>query len=429
MSPAESPASVATTEQPQTAHKAKGSLAGGTVIVTGTAVGAGMFSLPFVSSGMWFGWSLPVALLTWFCMLQVSLFILRVNLHYRAGASFSTFVSDILGVRWNLVNTALLGFVFYILLYAYISGGSSIVTLTLNQYFGWSSEPWMSGLLFTLVLGAVVWLSTSAVDRVTSVLLLAMLLTFILSMAELAPAARVEQILLSADKQWILYPFAFAALPFYLTSFGFQTSVPSLVKYYGHHPIKIRRSLWLGSLLVLGVYLVWLLLVFGQIPRPGFRALMEDGGNVGALVAALSGAVESDQLSRWLGGFANFALATSFLGVSLALFDFIADRFKWTDDRSGRLKTASLTYIPPLVMATAFPNGFIHAIGYAGLALSVAAIIIPALMILRCRRVKDFNIPVGRGSAAVAALVLLLGIFYILADLLTMLEFLPVYGR
>ena len=59
------------------------SLFGGVVIIGGTIIGAGMFSLPVVMSGAWFFWSLAALVFTWFCMLHSGLMILEANLNYR----------------------------------------------------------------------------------------------------------------------------------------------------------------------------------------------------------------------------------------------------------------------------------------------------------------------------------------------------------
>ncbi|HAP81912.1 MAG TPA: tryptophan permease, partial [Enterobacteriaceae bacterium] len=48
----------------------KPSTLGGIVIIAGTIIGAGMFSLPVVMSGAWFFWSLAALGVTWFCMLH-----------------------------------------------------------------------------------------------------------------------------------------------------------------------------------------------------------------------------------------------------------------------------------------------------------------------------------------------------------------------
>ena len=83
--------------------------------------------------------------------------------------------------------------------------------------------------------------------------------------------------------------------------------------------------------------------------------------------------------------FSDVAMTTSFLGVTLGLFDFIADGLKRSDQRSGRLQTALLTFIPPLIFAFIYPHGFVMALGYAGICVAFLEIILPALMVLRLR--------------------------------------------
>ena len=77
------------------------SLLGGVVIIGGTIIGAGMFSLPVVMSGAWFFWSMAALIFTWFCMLHSGLMILEANLNYRIGSSFDTITKDLLGKGWN----------------------------------------------------------------------------------------------------------------------------------------------------------------------------------------------------------------------------------------------------------------------------------------------------------------------------------------
>lgn len=87
------------------------SLLGGVVIIGGTIIGAGMFSLPVVMSGAWFFWSMAALIFTWFCMLHSGLMILEANLNYRIGSSFDTITKDLLGKGWNVVNGISIAFV------------------------------------------------------------------------------------------------------------------------------------------------------------------------------------------------------------------------------------------------------------------------------------------------------------------------------
>ena len=78
------------------------SLFGGVVIIGGTIIGAGMFSLPVVMSGAWFFWSLAGLVFTWFCMLHSGLMILEAHLNYRLRSSFGTLTKKLPGQGWKL---------------------------------------------------------------------------------------------------------------------------------------------------------------------------------------------------------------------------------------------------------------------------------------------------------------------------------------
>lgn len=61
--------------------------------------------------------------------------------------------------------------------------------------------------------------------------------------------------------------------------------------------------------------------------------------------------------------FSNLAVASSFFGVTLGLFDYLADLFKIDNSHGGRFKTVLLTFLPPALLYLIFPNGFIYGIG------------------------------------------------------------------
>jgi tryptophan-specific transport protein len=354
----------------------KTSLAAGISIVAGCAVGAGMFSLPVVSSGMWFTWSLFLLLFTWFCMYHSSLMILEANLNFEPGASFDTFVKDILGPRWNALNSLTLTFVLYILTYAYISGGGSIVSHILENSIGVTLPRTLAGLVFALVLAFIVWFSTALVGRITTVLVGGMIITFLLSAGDLSTRVQLPVLL---DNQPGYAVYALAAIPYFLTSFGYHGVVPSLMKYYGRDPRRIRYCLLYGSLITLAVYVLWHIATLGNIPRDEFKPITAAGGNMGDLLAALNKVADQDQLTTLLNAFAQMAVVSSFLGVTLCLFDFIADRFKFDNSGGGRFKSALLTFLPPTLGGLFFPNGFLYAIGLAGLCACMWGTIVPAM--------------------------------------------------
>ena len=404
-------------------NKSSPSLLGGIAIVAGTAVGAGMFSLPIVSSGMWFSWSLVLLLVTWFFMYHSSLMIMEANLNFEPGASFDTFVSRLLGPIWNSINSLTLLFVLYILTYAYISGGGSIVSHTLEASIGVALPRTLAGLIFAVGLAAFVWYSAALVGRLTSILVGGMIITFLMSAGGLTLSVQ-SSLLFQVEPEYLL--FSLAAIPTYLTAFGYHGVVPSLVKLYDQDPRKIQTCLLVGSLTSLVVYGLWHVATLGNIPRSDFVEIKSAGGNVGDLVQALSGVASASELSSLLGLFANFAVISSFLGVTLGLFDFIADKFKLSDDRFGRFKTALITFIPPAIGGLFFPNGFLYAIGLAGLCACMWGTIVPA-MAARASR-KKFGSPNYRvwGGATLIYLVIGYGVFLIICYVLAAAKILPV---
>lgn len=409
-------------------NKAEGkSLLGGAMIIAGTTVGAGMFSLPVVGAGMWFGYSMLMLVGIWFCMLVSGLMLLETNLHFEPGSSFDTLTKTTLGQFWRIVNGLSIAFVLYILTYAYISGGSSIVNHSLEG-LGISLPQSLAGLVFAAVLATIVIISTKAVDRITTIMLGGMIITFFLAVGNLLIDVDTTKLFVP-DGETSYAPYLLAALPFGLASFGYHGNVPSLVKYYGNQPKTIIKALFIGTFIALVIYSCWLVATMGNIPRSQFVDIIAQGGNMGVLVGALSEVIASSWLNTMLTLFANLAVASSFLGVTLGLFDYLADLFGFDESRQGRLKTAAVTFIPPTILGILFPNGFLIAIGFAALAATIWAAIVPAMMAYKSRKIfansEGFRVP---GGTPLIAVVIVFGIVTGACHLLAMAGILPVYG-
>lgn len=84
--------------------------------------------------------------------------------------------------------------------------------------------------------------------------------------------------------------------------------------------------------------------------------LIENGG-LSALIGQLSQTVHQSNLGSVVGVFADLALLTSFLGVSLGLFEFLGDTIKGDSEKPNRLVAAVITFTPPLGFALFYPQG------------------------------------------------------------------------
>lgn len=402
------------------------SILGGTMIIAGTSIGAGMLALPTISAGMWFYWSIALLFGIWLMMLLSSQALLEVNLHYEPGASFHTLVKDTLGPTWNMINGFSVAFVLYILVYAYVSGGGSIVRHSSMALFGWEPTKFVAGITFAVLLTACVWWSTWIVDRISVIMMSGMVITFLLSMTGLLSQIRTN-VLLDLGGNGGEAIFILVALSTYLTSFCFHASVPSMVKYFGKDPKRINKCLIYGTVIALVCYLTWITAADGNISRTQFKDVIAAGGNVGDLVKAAGANTDSSFILRMLDSFSALAVATSFLGAGLGLFDYIADMLKFDDSRLGRSKTAIVTFLPPTLGGLIWPDGFLLAIGWAGLFATIWSVIVPAMM-LRASRVKfatsEYTAP---GGSIVVPILLTFGIVTAICHTLFVLNFLPMY--
>jgi tryptophan-specific transport protein len=395
---------------------------GGAAIVSGAAIGAGMLAMPVASAGMGFGWSLVCLVLTCFFMLRSGLFLLEVNLRFPPGASFDTVIGATLGEHWKRLNNAALVFVLYVLCYAFTSGGGSVLAGWLQASAGIAVSPRLAGLVFCIAHAIIIWRGTVAVARVATVVVAGMVFAYLASLwwlsVDLQPA-----LLLDTRPAWGL--FAFAALPLFLTSFGYHGNVPSLVKLYGSAPAASVRGITWGCVLALLAYLSWQAVVFGRIPRETLAAMEGSGGNVGALVTAL-GAADPARVLPLLGVFANLALVSSFLSGALGLFDWLADRLRIADDARGRALTATLALGPPALASLVWQHGFLAAIGFAGLLAALPALIVPALAARASRRIHRDALYRARGGQPLVFATVVFGVAVMLCHLLAMAGVLPV---
>ena len=407
---------------------------GGIMIIAGTAIGAGMLANPTATSGVWFLGSVVVLLYVWLCMYLSGLMLLEATLHFPQGASFHTVVRGLLGPAWSVITGLAVTFVLYSLTYAYIFVGGGLTQNSLSQFSLWFTEQplqisrELSSVVFLLVLATSVWISTKVVDRFATLLIGGMLISFFLSTGSLlqsiTPAVLLDSQTTGEQSYW---RYAWAALPVCLASFGFHGNVPSLVSYYNKQPKPVARSILWGSLLALAIYLLWQLAVQGNLPRSEFAPVIAADGDVSALLAALNRYVTTDAVARFLNAFAFMAIASSFLGVTLGLFDYLRDLFGWTDTPRGRLKTAAVTFLPPLIACLLFPTGFVKVMGYVGLMAAIWAAWIPALLVRAARQLyRHSSYQVAGGNAAIA-FVLVFALLVFAVQMILLLDWLPVF--
>jgi tyrosine-specific transport protein len=404
---------------------------GSTLILVGTTIGAGMLALPTICAAA--GFTLAASLMTLTAILSIitGLLVIEINLACPTHAcTFSSMAEQTIGPFGKAITWLAYLLLLYSITTAYIAGESSLIINTLKPILKFDTPNWIPATLFTLVLGAAVFWSTETVDYFNRSfisikgLLLLVTLVLIMPKVDISKLAFTQNI---GHSKYLL-----AAIPIFLAAFCSQFVIPSVRIYIGAKPKTLKWIVTLGILFSLAIYLLWLAATLGTVPLNGntsFTSWAQSNGSVGEFTAIVTSILNNRWVTSSVNSFTNIAMTTSFLGVSLGLFDFLADGFKRPNTRVGRLQTSLLTFIPPLAFALLFPEGFEKALTYAAVFLSILVIILPAIMAYNLRKNPNLKSPYRVfGGNTLLALVFISGIVIIVLSITSNLNLLPKLG-
>lgn len=376
--------------------KAKeGSVLGGTLLLAGSCIGAGMLALPVITGIGGFTPSVFMFVLAWLFMTSTALLLLEANLAVGHNLSLVSIAGRTLGKTGKALCWILFLFLFYSLSIAYIAASGSILQSIIADLTGAEFPIWAGSVLFTGVFAIILFIGTRPVDYVNRLLMAGLIITYCALV--LLGSLHINPEYLTV-KHWT---YAWAALPVLVISFGFHNMIPSLAMYMKGNVKRLRITVLVGSVIPLLIYLIWEAVMLGIIPIQGREGLMHALDQGKAATHALRAVVGRSWISTVAHAFALFAVITSFLAQSLSLVDFLADGLKISKVGFNRAFLVLLTLAPPFTFAFAYPDIFIKALNMAG---GFSAVILfgvmPVLMVwvLRYKRkiVTSHMIPLGR---------------------------------
>lgn len=337
-----------------------GSILSAMFLVAGTCIGGGMLALPIATGISGFLPSLVVMLICWMAMTATALMLLEVSLWMEEGVHVITMTSRLLGIPGKVISWCLYLFICYASIVAYTAGGGHQIASTINNYFDIPLSKEAGCVVFILVFGAVVYLGSKIVGRVNAILFVALIAAYFalvgIGTSEIKPGFLLNQ-------RWST---AWVALPLLLTSFSFQTMVPSLTPYLKKHVKSLRLAIVGGTFIAFLVYAIWQALILGIVPVEGPDGLIDALSRGEPATQFLRHHVEGRWVSNIAEYFAFFAIVTSFLGISLGLFDFLADGLHIKKEGFGQVALGLLIVVPTLICATMFERAFLLALDTSG---------------------------------------------------------------
>lgn len=330
---------------------------GSIAIVAGTAIGGGMLALPLATASLGTIPALLLLVAIWGVSIYTSLLMLEINLRAGVGLNVHAITGKTLGKVGQLIQGGSFLSLLFALTMVYLMGGSSLLESRFEP-LGIKVNHEAAVLIFTLVFGGFIAIGVSWIDKVSRVLFSAMVALFVIVVLFLLPEVSPSYILRESATELVskgeLGNLWLAAIPVVFTSFGFHVCIATIVRYLDGDAMSLRKVLMIGSTIPLVCYILWLMVTLGTV---GGATVYGFEGSLPKLVSALQGIAHSDILRQCIDLFANLALITSFLGVTMSLFDYIAELTRARDNLLGRLQTWLITFVPPLLCALYYPDG------------------------------------------------------------------------
>lgn len=356
---------------------------GSTMLVSGTMVGAGMLAMPLTSAGIGFTFTVLLLIALWALLTYSALLFVEVYQTAEPDAGIGTLAAQYFGSAGRFIATSVLLIFLYALLSAYVTGGGVLLASTLPEIGDGETTKQISIVIFTLFFGAFIVIGTKTTDAVNRILFFTMLAALAFVLILMAPKISIDNLMaMPIDKALLI-----SASPVFFTSFGFHGSIPSLNKYLDGNVKALRLSIIAGSLITLVGYILWQLSTNGVLSQNLFLQILQQDPTLNGLVEASRQITGSNAIAGVVKLFSSLALITSFLGVALGLLECIEDWLKRVYQYSaGRLTLGVLTFLPPLIFALFYPNGFIAALSYAGQMFAFYAVVLPAALVWKARQ-------------------------------------------
>lgn len=393
---------------------------GSTLIVAGTTIGGGMLAMPLTSAGIGFGATLALLIVLWLLLCFSALLFVELYQSVDSDAGIGTLAEKYYGTVGRVVSTAVLVIFLYAILSAYVSGGSSLLAAFLPTMIDAQTTERVAGVLFTILFGAFIVLGTGSVDFVNRLLFGTKIVAFFIVLILLLPNISLANLLeIPLENALII-----SASPVFFTAFGFHGSIPSLNKYLGGNVKALRVSILVGTAIPLVAYILWQMATHGVLSQSMFMQILAQEPTLNGLAGALSAATGSSLIGAVVRIFSALALITSFLGVGLGLFEALEDLAKRMKMTAGRMTLGILTFLPPMLFAFFYPQGFIAALGYAGQMFAFYAIVLPIAMVWKMRSQTQFAYRVKGGNLALG-LALMIGVFIVIVPFLIESGWLP----
>ncbi|NGX37489.1 MAG: Tyrosine-specific transport protein [Chlamydiae bacterium] len=378
-----------------------GHVIGGGLLIAGTTIGVGMLALPVATGPGGFLPSILIYIACWVFMLCTGLLLLEVCTWMPEDSNLITMASRLLGKPGKIACWLIYLFLFETIMIAHIAGGGGIT----SEIFSGDVGLIPSMIFYVLLFSPIIYLGTKTVDRINLLIFSGVIITYLLFITVSISHVDLKKL------SYVNWGRAWIAIPILFTAFTYQVIIPTLVTYMKRDFKKVRQAIFFGTSIPISVYLVWQVLILGIIPIQGPNGLIEAAEKGQNAISPLKHFVDSSAIVGIGKAFGFFAMTASYVAISLAFLDFLADGLKVKKVGIRKFVLCLVVFIPPLLISLINPNIFLTALGYAGgISCAILFGIYPPLMVWIGRYQKGYTTgrQISGGKVFLAFLIVLM---------------------
>jgi tyrosine-specific transport protein len=351
---------------------------GSLLLIIGTSIGGGILALPIVVSGLNLYCIFALLAVIWFVMTLNALYLVELTTHFPHKANLITMVKATLGRSATFCTWLFYLCLLYTLIASYLMAGSDLAGGLLHR-FSIESPAWLNTIAFLTFFLAIFYHGTRYVDWANRLFMLVKFSSFFILLLCLIPSASLSTVNVSENT---INPIT-AIMPIAL-SFGFALIVPSLNNYLKSYK-KLRLVTFIGSLLPLIIYCLWIIDIHANLSHEELSTLAKSSQVISGFAAVVATKFQVKGAAYALHLFLSIAITTSFLGVSLSFLDFLTDGLKLKEKKPAEkhipVPTLVLGFLPPLLVVLFKPDIFIDTLKFAGSLCVVLLVLLPTFMI------------------------------------------------
>jgi tyrosine-specific transport protein len=342
---------------------------GAILLVSGMSIGTGMLALPVVTAFAGFFPTVLLLVVCWFFMLTTGLMFCDIALYTGVNSNIISMSEKTLKRTGKITSWICYLFLFYAIQAAHIAASVPLF----SSWFSFLPS-FILPLMLVIIFGGFIFAGTKYTDGINRFVFLGLVLGYLL-LVLFAPKYFNLSYLNHSDFLPLLLN-----IPIVLTSFGFQNIVPTLCTYLNQDKKKIKLAIIIGSFIPVIFYVIWEMIVLGVVPLKGNPSLIQAYQNGLSGSVPLMEIVKAPFLKTGASLFTFSAILASFLGISLALIDFLIDGLKLPKTKKSRALAFLLAFIFPIGFVYLYPEGFLMALNLAGIIAIVLVGLLPCLM-------------------------------------------------